>query len=77
MLFLYYTYLVAGDFLPEDNKIMLGFTSHNVTLAGVHLESLYVDLMRHLPKNVICSNERYNQVEDEKPIVNVIEIEKL
>jgi hypothetical protein len=77
MLFLYYTYLVSGDFMPEENKITLAFTSHSVTLAGVKLESLFFDLMRHMPKNIICVDARYNQVEGDKAIVNVIDIEKL
>lgn len=61
-IFLSYNYLVAGEFFPEDNKIVLRFTTNEVTLQGQNLEKLYFDLMQHLPRIIGVSNERYRSL---------------
>jgi hypothetical protein len=75
-LFLAYGYMVSGQFIKEEGKIILGFTSHTITLTGVRLESLFQKLMNHLPKVIVCVENRYNDIESNEPIVNAIEIVK-
>lgn len=76
-MFLNYGYLVSGEYLPEDNKIILSFTSHTVTLAGIYLEKLFYDLMQGLPRQLVCTDARYNPADEQKkPIVNDIQVMK-
>jgi hypothetical protein len=75
MIFLNYAYLVSGEYVPEENAITLTFTSHTVTLTGVHLEPLFYDLMGHLPRRIACTDARYNEIDDEKrTVVNNISV---
>ncbi|MDQ7959858.1 hypothetical protein [Flavobacterium lindanitolerans] len=74
-IFLNYNYLVAGEFFPEDNKIVLHFTTHVITLNGQNLESLYQDIFHHLAKIIKASNDRYASIARTNcPIVNGIDI---
>ena len=74
-IFLNYAYLVSGEYIPDTNMIVLAFTTHLVTLKGVHLEALYYQLMKQSNKQIICIDERYNDVQgDNAAIVNQIEI---
>jgi hypothetical protein len=74
-IFLNYGYLVSGEYLPEDNKIILSFTSHTITLAGIYLEKLFYDLMQGLPRQLVCTDTRYNTADEtNKPIVNGIQV---
>jgi len=74
-IFLNYGYLVSGEYLPEDKKIILSFTSHIITLSGIYLEKLFYDLMQGLPRQLVCQDARYNPVDDtQKPFVNQIQI---
>lgn len=69
-IFLNYNYLVAGEFFPEDNKIVLHFTTHMVILIGHNLEKLYQDIMQHLPKTIKAMNDRYrNLLSENRPII--------
>jgi hypothetical protein len=77
MLFLNYGYLVSADYDPEDNSITLNFTSHTIILRGSKLDSMYLEFFHHIPKVVSCLEERYNQTENERPVINNIEVEKL
>lgn len=43
----------------EKNEILLYFSSHTVTLRGYGLESLFTELMQHLPSLIWQSEERY------------------
>ncbi|MBL7867385.1 MAG: hypothetical protein JNM71_05150 [Flavobacterium lindanitolerans] len=61
-IFLNYSYLVAGEFFPEESKITLHFTTHVIILHGRNLENLYHDLMQHLPKVIIATDERYSGI---------------
>lgn len=63
MIFLNYAYLVAGEYNSEDSTITLSFTSHMVSLRGYNLESIYVDLMFQLCKQVNYIDERYETIE--------------
>ena len=76
-MFLNYSYLVSGEYVPEDNIIVLGFTSHTLTLKGIHLEPLFYEFMQHLPRQILCVDDRYNVVsEKDSPIVNEIGVKK-
>lgn len=75
--FLNYAYLVSGEFLPQDNTIILSFTSHTVILKGIHLKALFTDLQFHIPRQIACTDSRYNTLsEKESSIVNEIQIIK-
>lgn len=70
-----YAYLVAGEFEPngEQNEIRLSFSSHNVTLKGYSLETLYMALLDHLPRIITASDPRYI-LDDDKAHEIVVEI---
>ena len=77
MLFLNYAYLVSGEYLPEDNTIILCFTSHTITLSGVSLASLFKEFLDHIPRTVQCTDDRYNTLDEENSsVINKIEILK-
>lgn len=77
--FLNYAYLVVGEFEPNDEKnvIKLGFSSHNVTLQGYSLETLFMALLDHLPRIITAIDPRYVLDEDkQKSVVIEISLEK-
>ena len=77
-MFLNYAYLVSGEYLPEQSRIVLSWTTHVVSLAGIHLEPLFYELMQYIPRQIICQDERYNAAaEKNKSIVNEMTIQKL
>lgn len=61
-IFLNYSYLVAGEFFPEESKVVLHFTTHVISLKGQNLETLFFDLMQHSPKLIEVSNDRYSSI---------------
>lgn len=74
-IFFSYSYLISGEYNPDESTIQLSFTTHEVTLKGHALENLYLDLLYHLPKQITCSDERYNEVnKGSKYVVNDIVI---
>jgi hypothetical protein len=74
-LFLNYGYLVSAEYLPEESKIILSFTSHIITVAGIYFEKLFYDLMVSFPRILICQDARYNVTnEKEIPVVNEITV---
>lgn len=76
-MFLNYSYLVSGEYLPEDSSIVLTFTTHSFTLKGVNLESLFYDIINQQAKQITCTDARYNLIgEGEKAIVNDIQIKR-
>lgn len=75
--FLNYAYLVSGEYIPEENTIVLCFTSHTVTVKGIGLAALYQDFFTHTPKHIACSDERYNEINGGMVVVNAIEVEKV
>lgn len=71
--FLNYAYLISGDYFPEENRIMLVFSSHKVTLEGYNLDLLFKELIDHVPRSIKCVGKRYNAVRKQNsPIVNKI-----
>ena len=77
-IFLNYSYLISGEYSPEENTITLTFTTHTVLLKGVQLEALFNELMQHLPKHITTVDARYNSVSEKgKSLVNGIEIIKI
>jgi hypothetical protein len=77
IIFLNYAYLVSGEYLPDENMIVLYFTSHTVTLKGVGLAALYQDFFTHTPKHIACSDERYNAIDGENWVVNTMEVVRI
>lgn len=72
-MFLQYSYLVSGEYLPDVSTITLTFTTHIIVLKGVNLEGLFYDLMNQIIRQITCVDERYNLVgDDEKFVVNKI-----
>lgn len=73
--FLNYAYLVSCDYLPDENTITLTWTTHTVTIKGFSLHILFDELMLHLPRQIVCTDPRYNATAEKgKPIVNEIHI---
>ncbi|MBE7172477.1 MAG: hypothetical protein INR73_17965 [Williamsia sp.] len=76
-LFLNYSYLISGEYLPEERTLTLAFTTQTFILKGVNLENLFYEVMNHAVRQIVCADERYNLVgEDEKFVVNDIQIVK-
>lgn len=73
-MFLSYSYLVSGEYVPEENSIILTFTTHTFILKGVNLEGLFYDILHQEAKQITCTDARYNLIgETEKFVVNGIE----
>ena len=76
-MFLNYSYLVSGEYSPEENSIILTFTSHSFILKGVNLKGLFYDVMHQVSRQIICTDVRYNLIgTDQKFVVNEIIIFK-
>ena len=61
--FLNYSYVISGEFLPEENIITLYFTTHCVTLKGAKLVSVFESLKDHSIKMIRCIDKRYLEIE--------------
>ncbi len=74
MTFLNYAYLVSCDFDPdnEGNGIVLGFTSHTITLKGYQLTELFFALGEQLPRLITAQDSRYRQTQEDGPMVTEI-----
>ncbi len=68
-IFLNYNYLVSGEYNPEQSQIVLGFTTHQITLKGVNLEKLFEELMFHSVKVIGTRDQRYNHLVGEDAVV--------
>lgn len=69
----YYPYLEYCEFCPRESKITLEFSKRTVSLHGVNLQALYVQLARHTIKEVSCTHSRYNVLNDDgAPVINDI-----
>lgn len=74
-IFLNYNYLVSGEYSPEQSQIVLGFTTHQITLQGINLESFFEELMFHSVKVVGMRDQRYNDLVGRNAVVvNLISI---
>ena len=70
-----YEFLIWNKYFPDTNQIVLTFTGGTVTLTGINLAKLQDDFDQHMPRKVICMDERYNNLDKTgAPIVNRIEI---
>jgi hypothetical protein len=75
--FLNYGYLVKVDFYPDNDTIIMIFTSDKIRLKGVNMDTLFYDLLDHIPRQIVATDPRYNLIgEDQKPVINEIEIIK-
>ncbi len=77
-MFLNYAYLVACEYEPGDEKnvIKLSFSSHTVLVKGYCLETLFMDLLDHLPRLIVATEPRYVMAEDKAdPIATEINVE--
>lgn len=73
-LFLNYAYLVSAAYEPD--AITLAFTTHTLTLTGLRLEKLFDELMDHLPRIIICTDDRYAVIAgDSAPVVKDITVQ--
>jgi hypothetical protein len=68
-LFLNYSYLVTGQFLPDEGSIILTFTTHKIVIKGLRLETLFMELMDQLPRVISCSEERYAALADQDAVL--------
>lgn len=59
--FLNYAYLASAEFTPEENKIVLFFTSHTIILKGSGMEELFEDLKTYNLKLIKCLDKRYEE----------------
>lgn len=59
--FLNYAYLIEAEFDPgsEKNVIRLNFSSHDVLLQGYGLDTLFMELLDHLPRIIKAADDRY------------------
>ncbi len=71
-----YSYLVTCEYRPDAGRITMEFTTHVVTLIGIFLEPLHIDILFHLPKVIGCTDARYNELSEARPVVNQIMIEE-
>jgi hypothetical protein len=72
-LFLSYSYMVSGQYSPEESAIVLTFTTCTVTVKGSNLESLFDELMEQRTRLLECEDGRYSEViYERKEIVNEI-----
>lgn len=74
MQFLNYAYLISGEFNPNENKIILTFTTHIIVMKGSGLQSLFKSLNNHLPQTITEIEERYSQLGN-KDSFEVLKIE--
>ncbi|MCX6315968.1 MAG: hypothetical protein NTW29_01655 [Bacteroidetes bacterium] len=75
--FLNYSYLISGEYLPDENKIILAFTTHEVTMEGIKLEKLYYQIMDHEVKQLVAKDSRYNGLINDSSVVNKVRLEKI
>lgn len=76
-MFLSYSYLVSGEYVPEENSIILTFTTHVFILKGVNLDRLFYNILHQQAKQITCTDARYNLIgETEKFAVNEIILKK-
>lgn len=72
--FFNYAYLISADFNPgnEMNLIKLGFSGQVVILKGFGLESLFMQLLDHLPKIIVMIDKRYIMNDEGSQVLEII-----
>lgn len=69
-LFLNYSYMISGEFLPDESAVNMVFTTHDIVLRGFNLKDFFENLMMHLPRKIVAINPRYSSMTDkEGPII--------
>lgn len=63
-----YAYLMTGEYARGENKITLFFNTHEASITGRNLETLFADLMVHKISMIVCSDKRYASVKGENEI---------
>jgi hypothetical protein len=76
-MFFNYAYLVSGSFSNSDEKniITLQFSGHTVKLIGFGLETLFMQLLEHIPRIIIAIDERYVITEPLETFITDIHVE--
>lgn len=76
--FLNYSYLISGEFSPQENLITLFFSTHIVSIKGVDLSSLFEELFHQKLKMIRCGIERYAVIKkDAETFVSEINVTKI
>ncbi|WP_118973789.1 hypothetical protein [Taibaiella koreensis] len=73
-LFLNYAYLISGEYIAEEDKVTLLFTTHGATLTGINLSAVFNKIMGQQVRLLQCVDSRYNAIEPDRPIVNSIDV---
>lgn len=63
-MFLPYSYLQSGECSPDETTLTLTFSSHLVTIKGMHLEAIYQGVSEQTIREITCVEERYTQIEE-------------
>lgn len=58
-IFLNYAYLISGDYFPDENKIILTFTTHTITLKGQLLNFLFEGFINQKFQQITSIDLRY------------------
>lgn len=66
-----YNYLVCIE-QPDHENLLLHFTTHRVQLTGRKLDTVFTDLVKQVPRVISCSDERYDLLAEEQPVVHDI-----
>ncbi|MBS1585513.1 MAG: hypothetical protein JSS82_08185 [Bacteroidetes bacterium] len=72
-----YPYVVKCESNPERTKIVVTFTTEEVTLEGQFLESLHLGIICNTVKVIQCMDGRYNALSEANTVVNDIKIRNL
>lgn len=68
-MFLSYSHLLSGKYEPEENTIVLTFTTHTVKMKGKGFLELFYQLKSQLIKQLVCVDSRYSTLEDQNAIL--------
>ncbi|MFT3932163.1 MAG: hypothetical protein QM726_01000 [Chitinophagaceae bacterium] len=70
-----YNFFIWHEYHADQSTLLLGFSSHLITLSGLRMDKLFEAFDQQLPQRIICKDVRYNSlVEGDKPIVNEIQV---
>lgn len=73
-----YSYLIAVEFIPDPNSIILSFVSHTITMKGTNLHLIFEEFGFQAIKKIECSGERYSKIKEESEIaITHLIVEKL
>lgn len=62
MKFMNYAYLISVELFPDESSIVMIYTSNKVTIKGIKLHELFVQLFSHLPKGIEIVATRYTKL---------------